>query len=94
MFSLDLVNFILPKASTDSSSRQWALCVYCDLIEFTGPSSVAYQNYFLQFMGQSLLDASPDVRQAAAYGVGVAAKAGGASYSSFCVGMLSLKVNF
>ena len=37
-------------------------------------------------MGQSLLDASPDVRQAAAYGVGVAAKAGGASYSSFCVG--------
>jgi hypothetical protein len=72
--------------SKDASSRQWALCVFCDLIEFTGPSSTPYQPYALQFMAQSLSDESPDVRQASSYGVGVAAKFGGPTYGQFCTG--------
>ena len=76
------------QASSDSSGRQWALCVYCDLIEFTGQSSVNYQQYFLNGMGSGLSDPSPDVRQAASYGVGVAAKFGGPSYSAFCMGII------
>ena len=43
----------------------------------------------LQFIGQSLADPSSDVRQAASYGVGIAAKCGGPSYPSFCIGRLS-----
>ncbi|KAJ3273865.1 Importin-5 [Terramyces sp. JEL0728] len=69
----------------DAPSRQWALCVFCDLIEFTGPASVQYQPFFLSKMATSLADPSPDVRQAAAYGVGVCAKFGGPNYAQLCV---------
>lgn len=37
-------------------------------------------------MLQSLCDTSPEVRQAAAYGVGVMAQYGGESYRPFCTG--------
>jgi hypothetical protein len=69
----------------ESTSRQWALGVFCDLIEFTGPTSEKYKDYFLQQMASSLSDSSPQVRQPACYGVGVAAKFGGQAYASFCV---------
>ena len=96
VFKSQIVPFfeqLLPKlseflASQDSSARQWALCVFCDLIEFAGQSSVNYQQYFLNGMGSGLSDPSPDVRQAASYGVGVAAKYGGPSYSAFCMASL------
>lgn len=38
-------------------------------------------------MVQSLGDSSPEVRQAAAYGVGVMAQYGGENYRPFCTGM-------
>ena len=96
VFNVHLLPFfeqLLPKLtefldSKDSSGRQWALCVYCDLIEFTGEHSVNYQQYFLNGMGAGLSDASPDVRQAASYGVGVAGKNGGQSYFAFCMASL------
>jgi hypothetical protein len=81
-------------ASPDALSRQWAIGVYCDLIEYTGPTSHKYQEYFLNQMGSSLSDPSPEVRQPAAYGAGVAAKFGGPSYSSFCVGILKINTSF
>lgn len=37
-------------------------------------------------MLQSLCDTSPEVRQAAAYGIGVMAQFGGESYRPFCTG--------
>ena len=37
-------------------------------------------------MLQSLTDSVPEVRQAAAYGVGVMAQFGGANYCKFCTG--------
>lgn len=37
-------------------------------------------------MVQSLGDSSPEVRQAAAYGVGVMAQYGGENYRPFCTG--------
>ena len=43
-------------------------------------------------MAQSLTDSSADVRQAASYGVGVAAKAGGPSYASFCSGKVTVLI--
>ncbi|KAJ2648904.1 importin subunit beta-3 [Coemansia sp. RSA 1250] len=68
----------------DPAARQWAICVFDDLVEFTGPASATYAGEFLQPIAQALRDAtSADLRQAAAYGVGVMAQYGGDAYSDF-----------
>ncbi|ESP04937.1 hypothetical protein LOTGIDRAFT_184912 [Lottia gigantea] len=51
--------------------RQWALCIWDDVIEHTGPHSAKYQEYFLRSMIAYLCDKTPEVRQASAYGIGV-----------------------
>ncbi|MEQ2190335.1 hypothetical protein XENOCAPTIV_028750 [Xenoophorus captivus] len=56
------------------------------------PSSFKYAEYFLRPMLQSLCDTSPEVRQAAAYGVGVMAQYGGDNYRPFCTEALPLLV--
>lgn len=55
-------------------------------MEHCSPSSFRYAEYFVQRMLQSLGDPSPEVRQAAAYGVGVMAQYGGENYRPFCTG--------
>ncbi|KAK9729082.1 importin subunit beta-3 [Basidiobolus ranarum] len=65
-------------------TKQWAICIFDDLVEFTGPTSFRYQGHFLQAMVQSLLDSTPDVRQAAAYGIGMCAQFGGPDYADAC----------
>jgi hypothetical protein len=71
---------IQPTRST--SDRQWGLCIFDDVIQFTGANSHRYSNGFLSHMTESLADPSPEVsfsilffliiclkiRQAAAYG--------------------------
>ncbi|KAJ3043950.1 hypothetical protein HK097_001614 [Rhizophlyctis rosea] len=55
--------------------RQFALCVWDDIIEFGGPSvGPRYGQTFMQPLLHSLHDESHEVRQAAAYGIGVAAQ--------------------
>lgn len=70
------------------AARQWAICVYDDLVEFMGPASFNYSNYFLQPMGSALQDPAPEVRQAAAYGWGVIGQMGGEQYADACVAAL------
>lgn len=67
--------------------RQWGLCMFDDVIEHCSPSSFKYAEYFLRPMLQSICDNSPEVRQAAAYGVGVMAQFGGDNYRPFCTGV-------
>ncbi|KAJ1742679.1 importin subunit beta-3, partial [Coemansia sp. RSA 1591] len=70
----------------DPAARQWAICVFDDLVEFTGPASSQYAGDFLEPVTQALRDQSaPDLRQAAAYGVGVMAQFGGDAYADFVV---------
>lgn len=71
------------------SARQWALCVFDDLIEFTGPQSFAYSSHFLERMVNSISDANNDVRQAAAYGLGVCGQFGGPQYADACSAALN-----
>lgn len=66
------------------SDRQWAICIFDDLLEYTGPLSSKYQTYFLEFLLASVQDTSAEVRQAAAYGCGVMAQFGGTDYSEAC----------
>ncbi|OMJ17419.1 Importin subunit beta-3 [Smittium culicis] len=67
----------------DSYALQWFICVFDDFVEITGPSSWTYSQYFLSTMIQSLdLSNRPDVRQAAAFGIGICAQFGGPVYSN------------
>lgn len=83
VLSADL-NVLLPQASAHSSARQLGMCVYDDLLEYCGPQSFQYHERFLQRMIACLGDTSPDVRQAAAYGVGLAGALGGEQYAGAC----------
>ncbi|KAK6963036.1 Importin-5 [Biomphalaria glabrata] len=66
------------------SDRQWALCVWDDVIEHTGPISHKYREFFLEQMIQSITDKTPEIRQAASYGLGVIGQFGGDVYADVC----------
>ncbi|KAI8343761.1 hypothetical protein BC941DRAFT_100252 [Chlamydoabsidia padenii] len=70
------------------SARQWAICIFDDVVEYTGPASFNYTNYFLQAMINGLGDSAGEVRQAAAYGVGVCGQFGGPQYADACAAAL------
>ncbi|QSL64408.1 hypothetical protein MERGE_001709 [Pneumocystis wakefieldiae] len=68
----------------DANARQWAICVMDDLIEFTGPDAWKYKDHFLKPLSNGIIDDAPGVRQAAAYGIGVAGQYGGEPFSMVC----------
>lgn len=70
-------------ASADATQRQWGLCIMDDVLEYCGPESSHYANYITQPLINGCQDPVPAIRQAAAYGVGVAAHHGGAPWSQF-----------
>jgi hypothetical protein len=79
---LPLVNQYLSHPS--SVARQWAICVFDDVVEFAGPESFKYSNYFLQAIVSGISDSASEIRQAAAYGVGVMGQFGGPQYADAC----------
>lgn len=48
--------------------------------------SYKYREYFLEYMIEAITDKTPEVRQAAAYGVGVIGQFGGETYADVCAG--------
>lgn len=79
--------------STDHTQRQWALCIMDDVLEFCGDQSWSYQNHIQQPLIDGMRDAVPANRQAACYGVGIAAQKGGAAWSSFAAESLPALFN-
>ena len=69
--------------SSDSTQRQWALCIFDDVLEFCGDQSWSYQQHIRQPLIDGMRDPIPANRQAACYGVGTAAQRGGQNWSSF-----------
>ena len=67
----------------DSTQRQWALCIMDDVLEFCGDQSWSYQNHIRQPLLTGIGDDVPANRQAACYGVGIAAQKGGVLWSDF-----------
>ena len=67
----------------DPTQRQWALCIMDDVLEFCGEQSWEYSNYIIQPLADGMRDDVAANRQAASYGVGVAAQKGGAPWSDF-----------
>lgn len=74
------------------TDRQWALCVWDDVVEFCGAQSIKYQEYFLKRLIEQLVDETPEVRQAASYGVGQMAMQGGTQYAQACATSMSLLI--
>ncbi|MCJ1372906.1 hypothetical protein MMC20_004132 [Loxospora ochrophaea] len=73
-------NFV---TNADSTQRQWALCIMDDVLEFCGEQSWNYQDHIRQPLINGMQDEIPANRQAACYGVGVAAQKGGVAWSDF-----------
>lgn len=69
--------------SQDATQRQWALCIMDDVLEFCGGESWNYRDHIMQPLASGLQDQNAANRQAAAYGVGVAAQKGGPAWSEF-----------
>lgn len=69
--------------SQDATQKQWALCIMDDVLEYCGGDSVRYANVISQPLIEGCQSESAAIRQAAAYGIGVAAHRGGAPWSQF-----------
>ena len=70
--------------SPDATQRQWGLCIMDDVLEFCGEQSWNYSTYIIEPLIAGCRDQVPANRQAAAYGIGVAAHKGGPQWSQFC----------
>lgn len=67
----------------DPTQRQWALCIMDDVLEFCGEQSWNYHTHITLPLADGMRDPVPANRQAACYGVGIAAQKGGAPWSGF-----------
>ncbi|KAM9198032.1 LOW QUALITY PROTEIN: importin-5-like [Dugong dugon] len=85
-----IVNLICPHRPWPD--RLWGLCIFDHVIEHCSPASFKYAEYFLRPMLQYVCDNSPEVRQAAVYGLRVMAQYGGDNYRPFCTEALPLLV--
>jgi hypothetical protein len=75
-------------SSSDQTQRQWGLCIMDDVIEYCGADSIHFANYIQKPLIDGCKDASAAIRQAAAYGIGVAAHRGGDAWSQFLGGSI------
>lgn len=69
--------------SQDPTQRQWGLCIMDDVLEFCGEQSWNYSSHIIEPLIAGCRDPAPANRQAAAYGIGVAAHKGGPQWSQF-----------
>ena len=69
--------------SQDPTQRQWAICIMDDVLEFCGAPSWQFKDHIIQPLIDGMRDENAANRQAAAYGVGIAAQKGGEAWSEF-----------
>lgn len=76
--------------SQDSTQRQWALCIFDDVLEFASDQSWSYQDHIRQPLLDGLRDPIAVNRQAACYGVGIAGQKGTDPWAHFVLESLPL----
>ena len=69
--------------SQEPTQRQWAICIMDDVLEFCGAQSWQFKDHMIQPLINGMMDPNASNRQAAAYGVGIAAQKGGENWSEF-----------
>nr|OQO21928.1 hypothetical protein B0A51_13028 [Rachicladosporium sp. CCFEE 5018] len=77
-------------SSPDPTQRQWALCIFDDVLEFCGSGSWTYSSHIIQPLIDGMRDDVPANRQAACYGAGVAAHKGGEPWAEFAAASLPI----
>ncbi|ESZ96192.1 importin subunit beta-3 [Sclerotinia borealis F-4128] len=71
-------------SSDDPTQRQWGLCIIDDVLEFCGGMSYNYMETLIKNpLIAGCQDPAPANRQAATYGIGVAAQKGGSQWTQF-----------
>jgi len=70
-------------ASTDASQRQWAICIYDDILEFCPQQSFSYKDHLVQPLSVALRDDVAHNRQAAVYGIGIIAQKGNTEWAPY-----------
>jgi hypothetical protein len=78
-------------SSADGTQRQWAICVYDDILEYCEAQSFRYSDRIVRPIVAGMTDDVPANRQAAVYGVGIMAQKGGEPWThvvSQCLPML------
>lgn len=64
-------------------NKQTALCIWDDVIEYTGQQSVNYEKFFIPLLSQGIVDSRMEIRQAALYGIGQLAQQTGPTFVEF-----------
>jgi importin-5 len=77
-------------SSSDPPQRQWAICILDDVLEFCGAQSWGYKDHIIQPLINGMQDENSANRQAATYGVGIAAQKGGEAWADFAAASLDL----
>jgi importin-5 len=69
--------------SDDPTQRQWATCIMDDVLEYCGSQSWRFSDHIAQPLINGMRDQNAANRQAASYGVGIAAQKGGEQWADF-----------
>merc|ERR1711962_85722 len=75
------------------SDLLWGLCIFDDLVEYTGPECQKYESIFLARLLACVSSPQPEVRQAAAYGCGVLGQFGGPGLAAAAAQAIPLLVD-
>ncbi|KAK4355053.1 hypothetical protein RND71_027247 [Anisodus tanguticus] len=80
----ELSSYLMPMWGKDKTAeeRRIAICIFDDVAEQCREAALKYYDTYLPFLLEACNDESPDVRQAAVYGLGVCAEHGGSVFKS------------
>ncbi|XP_055814575.1 uncharacterized protein LOC129884270 isoform X2 [Solanum dulcamara] len=80
----ELSSYLMPMWGKDKTAeeRRIAICIFDDVAEQCREAALKYYDTYLPFLLEACNDESPDVRQAAVYGLGVCAEHGGSAFKS------------
>ncbi|XP_020215509.1 importin-5 [Cajanus cajan] len=78
----ELSSYLTPMWGRDKTpeERRIAICIFDDVAEQCREAAIKYYDTFLPFLLEACNDETPDVRQAAVYGLGVCAEFGGSVF--------------
>ncbi|CAA2970342.1 importin-5-like [Olea europaea subsp. europaea] len=90
----ELSSYVMPMWGKDKTAeeRRIAICIFDDVAEQCREAALKYYDTYLPFLLEACNDESPDVRQAAVYGLGVCAEFGGSVFKPL-VGEALSKLN-
>ncbi|KAK4380243.1 hypothetical protein RND71_002105 [Anisodus tanguticus] len=87
----ELSSYLMPMWGKDKTAeeRRITICIFDDIAEQCGEAALKYYNTYLPFLLEACNDESPDVRQAAVYGLGICAEYGGSVFKPLVAEALS-----